>query len=29
MSHDIIDLVVLADADGSLDDTVVAKALHA
>ena len=29
MSRDIIDLAVLADADGSLDVTGVAKALHA
>jgi hypothetical protein len=29
MSRDIIDLAVLADADGSLDATGVAKALHA
>jgi len=29
MSRDIIDLAVLADADGSLDAKGVAKALHA
>ena len=29
MSRDIIDLAVLTDADGSLDATGVAKALHA